>query len=198
MTRPSVLLLAAGRSSRMRGADKLMETVQGQSLLRRQALAALTVSDAVVVALPAPDHPRASALAGLAVTIVALHGSAEGLGGTLRDGVAALPVRGRFLLLLADLPAIGAAELAAVITAADAAPDALVWRGATPDGKPGHPILCDDALRPAFATLGGETGGDGVLRGFADRTRLVRFADGRARLDLDTPEDWAAWRASQA
>jgi molybdenum cofactor cytidylyltransferase len=165
--------------------------------VRRQARVALAVSDAVFVALPGQDHPRAAALEGLALTRLVLPGSAEGIGGTLREGVKALPMAGRFLLLLADLPEIGPADLAAVIAAAGSDPEALVWRGATAEGKPGHPILCDDALRPAFAGLSGDDGGRGMMGAVVDCTHLVCFPDGRARRDLDTPEDWAAWRATR-
>ena len=36
-----ILILAAGQSRRMRGRDKLMEVVEGQPLIRRQAEMAL-------------------------------------------------------------------------------------------------------------------------------------------------------------
>ena len=66
-----IILLAAGQSSRMRGRDKLLEMVDGQPLLRRQAAMALAVTDApVLVALPAAPHPRYDAIEGLAVTPV--------------------------------------------------------------------------------------------------------------------------------
>ncbi|NDV01733.1 nucleotidyltransferase family protein [Pseudoroseicyclus tamaricis] len=195
MREDPILLLAAGLSSRMGGADKQAEPVEGIPLLTRLAHAACDVSSRVFVALPSPDHPRAALLGDLPVTPLALPGSAEGMGGTLRDGVAALPDCARFMVLLTDLPLIGAAEMEAVFAAADAAPDHLIWRGATPDGRPGHPILFDATLRPGFARLGGDEGGESLVRPLHARTFLLPFADDRARLDLDTPEDWAAFRA---
>ena len=107
-----VLVLAAGQSSRMRGADKLLEPVAGQPLLRRLAQAALDAGLAPWIALPAPDHPRVRALEGLACHPLFLPGSAEGMGGTLRDGVAALPPCPRFLIMAADLPGLTSADLA--------------------------------------------------------------------------------------
>jgi molybdenum cofactor cytidylyltransferase len=190
-----ILILAAGRSSRMRGRDKLAEVVEGEPLLTRITKAARAVSPRVFVALPAADHPRLSLISGLDVTPLILPESAEGMSGTLRGGIAALPVSARFMVLLSDLPGLTAPDLAAVLAAPESAPDALIWRGATVDGRPGHPILFDAKLRPRFAELSGDGGGEVIVNSYRDKTCLIALPDDRARLDLDTPEDWAAWRA---
>ena len=173
----------------MRGRDKLLEVVEGQPLLRRQAAMAAEVGP-VFVALPEHGADRLFVLDGLPVTPLALPEAAEGQSGTLRAGVAALPPCPAFFVLLADLPEIGAADLRALLEARQDHPDCTIWRGATPEGKPGHPILFDAALR-----LLPDDGGAPLVREEAARTHLHRYADDRARLDLDTPEDWADWRA---
>jgi molybdenum cofactor cytidylyltransferase len=147
------------------------------------------------VAVPAADHPRALAIADLPATVLALPGSAEGLGGTLREGVAALPEAPAFLLVLADLPGLTAADLRSVTAARDRYPQAMIWRGTDRDGRKGHPILCDTSLRQAFAALHGDDGGRAVMAVHASRTIAVPLADDHATFDLDTPEDWANWRA---
>jgi CTP:molybdopterin cytidylyltransferase MocA len=191
----AILIPAAGLSSRMRGADKLAEPVGGVPLLARVAGAAAATGCPVFVALPAADHPRAALLAGLPVQAVVVPEAAEGLGGTLRGGVARLPDCARFMVLLADLPGIGAGDIRAVLAAPSGTPSAVIWRGATSDGRPGHPILFDASLRPRFADLAGDSGGEAIVRAEAARTVLVPLPGDRARLDLDTPEDWAAFRA---
>ncbi|GGL65613.1 nucleotidyltransferase family protein [Wenxinia marina] len=193
-----ILILAAGLSSRMRGRDKLAETVDGVPLLTRIAGAAVASGEPVHVALPALDHPRARLLDGLDVVRLVLPGSADGMGGTLRDGVKALPEAARLLVLLADLPLIGPDEIAAVLAAPSAAPHALIWRGAAADGTPGHPILFDGSLRPGFARLGGDDGAKAVVAAHRDRTHLVPLPGRAATLDLDTPEAWAAFRSGSA
>lgn len=185
-----VLLLAAGRSTRMRGSDKLMEPVEGRPLIRRQVATILDAGLAPWVALPGPDHPRARALAGLPHVALHLPGSAEGLGGTLRDGVAALPACRHFLIMAADLPGLTAADLAAVARAATEAPVVIATSAA---GALGHPIRCDARLRPAFAALGGDSGARAITR--AHRFHPVPLPADHATRDLDTPEDWADWRA---
>lgn len=196
MTVP-ILILAAGQSARMRGTDKLAELIDGQPLLARIAATARSVSRQVFVALPDPSHPRLALIAGLDVTPLFLAESSEGLSGTLRAGVAALPISRHFMVLPADLPELTAADLQAVLAAPEAAPDALIWRGATEDGRPGHPILFDASLRPKFAEIAGDGGGESIVRPLRPQTFLVPLPGQRARLDLDTPEDWASWRAAQ-
>ncbi len=190
-----ILLLAAGRSSRMGGADKLTLPVSGTPLLRDRAMTALATGEPVFVALPSRDHPRAAHLADLPVTMLAATDAALGLAHTLRAAVAALPPCDRFLILLADLPDITTADLQTVLAAPADHPDALIWRGATATGAPGHPVLFDASLRPHFATLTGDTGADPVIRTHRAQTVLVPLPKDNARRDLDTPADWAAWRA---
>lgn len=190
-----ILILAAGGSSRMRGADKLLEPVGGVPLLRVQAERALATGHPVFVALPRADHPRAAALDGLEVTILSVPQAVEGMSGTMRGAIAQLPDAPAFMMLLADLVAIDTADMLAVLAACGNHPANLIWRGATTTGKPGHPIIFDASLRPAFQGLQGDTGGDPIVRPLGDHTCLVPLPDNRARLDLDTPEDWQAWRA---
>ncbi len=181
----------------MRGADKLAEIIDGIPLLTRIATAARAVSTQVFVALPGAAHPRLQLIAGLDVVPLTLPEATEGMSGTLRAGVAALPDCARFMILLADLPELDAADLRAVCCAPAFAPDALIWRGATADGKPGHPILFDASLRPLFAALSGDGGGENIVNPLRAQTYLVPLAGQRARRDLDTPEEWAAWRGSR-
>lgn len=190
-----VLILAAGQSARMGGQDKLLLPVEGVPLLRRLAVAALTLGGPVFIALPRADHPRAEALAGLDVVPLAVPEAAEGMSGTLRGAVARLPGRGDFMVVLGDLAALEAADLHAVLRARHLNPENLIWRGATASGKPGHPIIFAGELRPRFARLQGDGGGESLVAPLRAQTVLVPLQGDRARLDLDTPEDWARFRA---
>jgi molybdenum cofactor cytidylyltransferase len=189
-----VLILAAGASRRMRGQDKLLQVVDGMPLLRRQVLIAQATGHPVCVALPAPDHPRAGVIRDLDAKLLIVPDAAQGMGVTMRGAVAQLPACDAFMVLLGDLVAITTADLQVVFAARHLHPDALIWRGATEDGQPGHPIIFDSSLRGDFASLTGDTGGDAIVKSHAAATCLVPLPDTRARLDLDTPEDWEAWR----
>lgn len=186
-----ILILAAGRSSRMRGRDKLLEPVDGLPLLRRQVMRALQVAP-VLVALPSAAHPRAGVLEGLEARLLEVPESAEGLSGTLRGAVARLPDCEAFLVVLADLPEITAEDMARVLGPGNGA---RIRRGATEDLRPGHPIRFDAQLRPEFAALEGDTGGQEIVRRHRQETELVPLPGLHALRDLDTPEDWAKYRA---
>ena len=192
-----VILLAAGASTRMRGRDKLMEDVQGQPLLRRQARLAQSIGP-VTVALPPAPHPRYTALSGLYVTALPVPDAAEGMGASLRRAFAALPAQTpAAMVMLADMPEVQAADLTRLAAAVDLNSETLIWRAATEDGTPGHPIIFAAALFDQLRQLSGDDGGRAVVRGAAGRVQLVPLPGQRARLDLDTPEDWAAWRTQQ-
>ncbi len=189
-----VLILAAGTSSRMRGANKLAEPVDGVPLLRKQVQMAMTLDLPVTVALPL-DLTGAEMIDDLDVDIFSAACSLEGISGTLRSAMAHLADARAVLVVLGDLPELEASDLRAVLQARAAYPKALIWRGAAEDGTPGHPILFDRTLFPSFAKLKGDGGGHEVVEAAGERVQLVPLPGQRARRDLDTPEDWAAWRA---
>ncbi|MFT4706332.1 MAG: CTP:molybdopterin cytidylyltransferase MocA [Yoonia sp.] len=190
-----VLILAAGKSSRMRGADKLMCDVHGAPLLRRQIERAIGIGP-IYVALPSDNHPRLAALNGTDAISLIVPEASQGMGGTMRGAVANLPECDAFMIILGDLISLTNKDLSGVVNAMSAHKDNLIWRGATPDGRAGHPIIFDASLRPAFANLHGDNGGESIVKSLAAQTYLHRFNDNRARHDLDTPEDWAAWQAA--
>lgn len=186
---PTILILAAGASSRMRGGDKLLERVDGMPLLRRQAQAALSTGCRVLVTLP-PDRPeRTVALEGLAVERRVVADAAEGMAASLRAGAEA--VRGPLLVLLADLPEITADDLRTLLAAGRETPS-VILRATSAEGQPGHPILFPPAVVPELALLTGDTGARAILA--RHELRLIALPDRHATTDLDTPEDWADWR----
>lgn len=187
-----ILILAAGASSRMRGGDKLLEPVDGVPQLVRITHAARKTGAKVLIALP-PDRPaRSEAVAGLA-DCVTVPDAREGMAASIRAGVARSGDVAGLMILPADMPELTTADLAAALSAFDAAPD-LIWRGASATGKPGHPVIFPARDFPALAALQGDTGARMVLQAEAARVTLIALPDQHALTDLDTPEDWAAWR----
>lgn len=174
-----------------------MEDIGGEPLLRRQARLAQGIGP-VTVALPPAPHPRYTTLSGLDITPLPVPEAAEGMGASLRRAFAALPLdTPAAMVLLADMPALEASDLARLAAAVDLTGETLIWRATTEDGKPGHPIVFAAALFDQLKQLRGDDGGRAVVRAAADRMQLVPLPGQRARRDLDTPEDWAAWRAEQ-
>ncbi|MCG7519537.1 NTP transferase domain-containing protein [Ruegeria sp. Ofav3-42] len=192
-----IILLAAGQSRRMAGADKLLQSIEGKSLLRRSALTALKTGP-VIVALPPAPHPRYEALAGLDLTKVGIPNADEGMNASLRGALAHTPPEAdAVMVLLADLPDITVDDLKSVIASVHEQPDHLIWRGATSAGKPGHPVIFDRQLFDELSRLTGDDGAQSVVRAHKDKVCLVPLPGRNALLDLDTPEDWAQWRSQR-
>lgn len=189
-----ILILAAGQSTRMRGRDKLLEDMGGETLLHRQVRLALATGAPTYVALPSKDSLRHRVVSDLPVTALNIDNAEEGLSATLREAIPKLATAGAFMVFLADLVTLEVSDLRAVLKARQTHPNHLIWRGATEDGRAGHPVLFDDRLRDEFAGITGDTGAKSIIAAHEDQTYLVKLPGQRARFDLDTPEEWAAWR----
>ena len=175
--------------------DKLLEMIDGQPLLVRQANRALATGAPVYVTTRHDRPARIAALDGLDVAQVHVADPDQGLSASIRAGVAALPGDVTALLvLLPDLPNIETADLHTMIAAQAAAPGKIL-RATAPDGTPGHPTIFPSTFFAALSALTGDTGAQALLRqeGFTP----VPLLGNRAITDLDTPEDWAQWRAAR-
>lgn len=194
--RPQILILAAGAASRMRGADKLLEAIDGTPQLRRITEAALATGQPVTIALP-PDRPaRAACLVGLPAAQITVADAGEGMGASLRAGARALPEGDPVLVVLADLPEITTADLMGLLAQWSAHPDRIA-RGMGADGTPGHPVGFPADLRDALLHLTGDQGAREILQRHKGRLLPIPLPDQHATTDLDTPEDWADWRAAR-
>jgi len=187
-----ILLFAAGGSSRMRGGDKLMEPIDGVPLIRRQTVQALGTGLPVHVILP-PDRPeRTAAIADLPAERITAADAGDGMSASFRAGVGALPDGAKAgIMMLADMPQITSRDLLRLVKRWRQAPE-FPARLTTPDGRTGTPVLFPSRLFAPLLRLRGDEGGRTVLRG--ETVLLVPCPDDRAIVDLDTREDWLAWR----
>ena len=185
----TILIPAAGASSRMRGRDKLLELLEGQPMLRRQALIALPLAPVVVTLRP--DDPREAALSGLDLAVLHVPDAATGLSASLR--AVAEQVSTALLILPADMPDLTGDDLATVIAAFWKNPD-IIHRGSGATGQPGHPVVLPASYLPDLKRLSGDEGARSLLLGH--QVNLVPLPGSHATTDLDTPEDWANWRRS--
>lgn len=191
-----ILILAAGASSRMQGVDKLLQPVAGQPMLRHLAQVALGTGCPVTVTLP-PDAPaRGTALDGLPLDRLPIPDARDGMSRSIVHGVRALTNGGPHdgvMILPADMPGFTTAALRCLIQAFQGDPS-LILRGGSQDGEPGHPAIFPRDLWPALAQVTGDEGGRSVLKQNQSRVRVIALPGPMALLDLDTPEDWVAWR----
>jgi molybdenum cofactor cytidylyltransferase len=192
-----ILILAAGASSRMRGADKLVTSVEGEPLLRRVAATALATGAPVLVTLPPLAQAREAALLDLAVMIIWVPDAQLGMSRSLVRGMewlagSATGEKDGVMILPGDMPGFTTAALEAMILCYRKDPGHIL-RGTTESGTPGHPAIFPRDLWADLAAVTGDEGGRSVLQRHRDRVRTFPLPGRMAVLDLDTPEDWAAY-----
>lgn len=193
-----VLIPAAGAARRMAGVDKLLEPVGGVPQLRRAVDAARRSGAAKVwVTLPPDATARRAVLKGTWARVIEVPDWAEGLSASLRAGAMAATAQNAaaLIVLLADLPEIEASDVARFVAAHAEAPDRLL-RGTDGAGRPGHPVLIPARMFPAIAGLTGDAGARDLIAAEGAAAGTIVLPGARAVTDLDTPEAWAAWRAS--
>jgi molybdenum cofactor cytidylyltransferase len=183
-----VVLLAAGRSSRMGGPNKLLALFDGKPLVRRTAERALgsKASDTIVVTGHQRERVRA-VLSGLDVTFADNPDFAEGLSSSLKAGIAQVSgdVAGA-MIVLGDMPGVSSADLDRLIDAFRKSEGRSVVR-ASHQGRRGNPVLLPRSLFPAIAHLEGDTGARHLVE--AERLDVVDVEIGNAAsIDVDTRE----------
>ena len=195
MSRIAALVLAAGRSSRM-GANKLLIETGGRRLVERAVDAALASRAASVTIVLGHDAAALRAvLAGRPAALVENPHHAQGLGSSLRAGIAALgPDSDGAVVCLADMPEVGPALIDRLIEAYD--PDSGIEIAApVRDGRRGNPVLWGRCFFPALMAIDGDAGARHLIERHADRLARIDWPDETPFIDLDTPEALARWRS---
>lgn len=138
MTSVVGLLLAAGSGERFGGPKALARDDDGTSWLLRSVQALRPCAEIVVVL--GAEAEKAAALLPMSVSRIRAEDWAEGMGASLRAGLAALAptTYDAALVSLVDLPDVDAAVVARLLASATG-PDDLAR--AAYDGVPGHPVL---------------------------------------------------------
>ena len=185
------IVLAAGFGSRF-GGRKLL-AAWGEGVLLDAALAAAFAAPVHSVTVVTGADAEAVAAAARAfdprVRIVHAADHAEGMGASLRAGVASLPsdATGAFVVL-GDMPRVPVSVLPKLAEAlAAGAPAAAPVFG----GRRGNPALIGRALFPDLLALTGDAGARSVLQGLGDRLALVEAPDDGVLFDVDEAGDLA-------
>lgn len=190
----SIVMLAAGRSSRMKDqGHKLLARFDGVPLLRRSVLSAIgSACQTVVVVLGEQHSVLKETIADLDVRVVENPGYVSGLASSIGVGVmAAEPDKpdGVFIAL-ADMPAIETAQLDRLIAAFREYQGECVIR-ATGNGRPGNPVIFPSLWFERLKGLAGDVGARALLKDSG--ATIVDVEIGEAALaDVDTPEELIA------
>jgi CTP:molybdopterin cytidylyltransferase MocA len=191
-----ILIPAAGASARMRGRDKLLEEIEGEPVLRRQVRAAQATGWPVVVCLRSDRPERRAALAELDVELIEVPDPETGMAASIRAGMSAVADEYRGVMILpADMPDLKTEHFQILEECFEGKPN-VIWRGASEDGRQGHPVLFPALHFSALRQLPDGDGARDVMTG--QNVQLCPLPGQAAVTDLDTPEEWARWRAARS
>ncbi|MDP6978786.1 MAG: nucleotidyltransferase family protein [Myxococcota bacterium] len=182
----AAVLLAAGGSTRMGRPKALLPW--GDAPLVRHLVSVAAASRCAGVWVVVGDQGEATelALGGLDHELVANPSWREGVGTSLRAGIAALPDEiDAALLMLCDQPFVSPPLLDSLI---DMFIEGRNLAACTYDATVGPPALFDRSHFPALARSAGDRGAKSLLLDAGRDCGLVDFPEGA--FDLDTPDDY--------
>lgn len=182
-------MLAAGESRRMGAINKLTLPVKGVPMVARvvDSLSRSTAREVVVVT-GHEAHQIEKALEGRRVRIVHNADYSEGIGSSIRVGVAALGEgTDGVLIALGDMPWVDTAVLDRLIGAFAASNELTVFVPMF-GRKRGNPVLWASSHFPELLALSGDVGGKALFHRHADSICYVDVESAAVNIDVDTPD----------
>ncbi|HXX25618.1 MAG TPA: molybdopterin-binding/glycosyltransferase family 2 protein [Pseudolabrys sp.] len=194
--RIAAVVLAAGRSTRMGAVNKLIAEIGGKPLVRIAAEQALASHASPVIVVTGHERERVeAALKGLPVRLVHNPDYAEGLGTSLKAGIAAVPAEADgAIVCLGDMPQVSSALIDKLVAAFDPERGALVVVPSIA-GRRGNPVVWSRRFFHDLAQVQGDIGARYLIGSYAEAVVEVSVADDAALTDVDTPESLSAVKA---
>lgn len=183
------VVLAAGRSSRAGGANKLLSVLKGHPVIRQTV--ALAGQEAFLPPFVVTGHRADSvsgALYGLPHQLVANPDFTSGMASSLKAALAHCGGDTELLLVcLGDMPFVQPSTFAALTETANRLSEAKIFIP-TFNGKRGNPVVWHRDMFGALAEIEGDKGGRDVIHANAPLVCEVPVDDPGILIDLDTPE----------
>jgi molybdenum cofactor cytidylyltransferase len=194
--RVAAVVLAAGRSTRMGGPNKLLADIARRPLVRIAAEEALASRAKPVIVVTGHQREQVeTALADLPVQFVHNPDFADGLGTSVRAGIAAVPADADgAIVCLGDMPQVDAGLIDRLIAAFDPDQGALVVMP-TFEGRRGNPVLWSRRFFPDLTAIEGDVGARHLIGRYSEAVVEVPLAGKAALVDVDTPEALVGVRA---
>ncbi len=194
--RIAALVLAAGRSTRMGAINKLIAEIGGKPLVRIAAEQALASHAGPVIVVTGHQREKVeAALDGLPVRLVHNPDYAEGLGTSLKAGIAAVPADADGVVVcLGDMPQVSAGLIDKLLAAFDPERGALVVVPSI-EGRRGNPVLWSRRFFPDLMRIEGDIGARHLIGAYTEAVAEVPVEGEAALTDIDTPESFSAVKA---
>jgi molybdenum cofactor cytidylyltransferase len=185
---PHILVLAAGASRRL-GQPKQLVKIGGRPLLHRVVANAVSVAGhAVSVVIGAHASELTHLLAHSPASVVVNREWEEGIGSSIRRGMASLPARCEaVMVLLGDQIGITTEDLRRLASAWNGEPSVIA--ASIYEQRLGVPAIFPHVFFSELAELRGDEGARKIIERNQYRVTSVPMPNGA--IDLDTPEDLA-------
>jgi molybdenum cofactor cytidylyltransferase len=183
----SILILAAGNSSRL-GSPKQLVEFEGKTLIERTTETALAISDQVLIVLGGNSELILPKLERFTNTISTIFNLAwqEGMGTSIRLGVEKLAEESDLILiLLSDQPFVSRILLQNMLQIFADSQNPIV--SCVYGNTLGVPILFHKSVFPELLKLNGDKGAKSFLYHYENKISTVDFPEGV--IDVDTSED---------
>jgi molybdenum cofactor cytidylyltransferase len=192
----AAVVLAAGRSTRMGAVNKMLAEIGGKPLVRIAAEQALASHAKPVIVVTGHERERVEqALSGLPLSFVHNPDYAEGLGTSLKAGIAAVPEESDgAVVCLGDMPQVDAGLIDKLLAAFDPVCGALVVVPSI-NGRRGNPVVWSRRFFPELMAVTGDVGARYLIGQYAEAVVEVPLAGEAALTDVDTPESLSAVKA---
>ena len=186
----SLIVLAAGKSTRMHGRNKLLIKVEGQPMIRGVVEAGLkSKADEVIVILGWEADTIKKALEDLPCRFVVNKDYEKGQSSSVKAGLKEVGETTQALLILpGDVAKIDASSINLVIDEYARRKGSIIV--AAHKSKPGHPILLDRQLFKEVEQIDEESFGlKAVVKKHEGAVRFVEAGSSNVLRDVDTPKD---------
>ena len=192
----AAVVLAAGRSTRMGAVNKMLAEIGGKPLVRIATEQALASRAKPVIVVTGHERDKVEqALAGLPVRFVHNPDYAEGLGGSLKAGIGAVPEESdAAIVCLGDMPQVDSGLIDKLLAAFDPERGALVVVPSI-DGRRGNPVVWARRFFADLMAIGGDIGARHLIGQYAEAVVEVPVVGAAALTDVDTPESLSAVKA---
>jgi molybdenum cofactor cytidylyltransferase len=194
--RVAAVVLAAGRSTRMGAINKMLAEIGGKPLVRIAAEQAVASRARPVIVVTGHEREKVeAALKGLPVRLVHNSDYREGLGTSLKAGIAAVPEEAdAAIVCLGDMPQVDAALIDRLIAALDPERGALIVVPSI-DGRRGNPVVWSRRFFHDLMSIQGDIGARHLIGSYAEAVVEIPVVDEAALTDVDTPESLSAVKA---
>lgn len=187
----SIIILAAGASSRM-GMPKQLLMIEGKTLIRRVSEMAIDTScHPIVVVLGANKEPIRKEIEKIPLTIIENPKWEDGMSSSMKMGLVGAYMTEKeidaVIFLTVDMPFVSPKLINEMITKATENPDSQIV-ACSYENQIGIPVLFKRSLFNDLLELKGDEGAKKIVLKNKEKTSLIDFPEGK--FDLDTIDEY--------